>query len=56
MHGNVAEWTIEGHLRGGSFKDYAAACRTAARLRDKMTSTAADIRFGFRIVLKPVAE
>jgi serine/threonine protein kinase len=55
MHGNVAEWTAEGHLRGGSFRDNAAACRAAARLRDQRGKTSPDDRFGFRLVLKPAA-
>lgn len=52
MHGNVAEWTAEGHVRGGSFRDNAAACRSAARLRNQGSKVAPDDRFGFRIILQ----
>jgi len=45
----------EGHLRGGSFRDNAAACRAAARLRDQRGKTSPDERFGFRLVLKPLS-
>jgi formylglycine-generating enzyme required for sulfatase activity len=55
MHGNVAEWTEGGHLRGGSFKDSAAACRAAARMpnqaaRTRDTTGSCGIRIILRIV------
>ena len=54
MLGNVAEWTAEGHLRGGSFRDSAASVRAAARLRDARRLKDDYGRFGFRLILRPV--
>jgi serine/threonine protein kinase/formylglycine-generating enzyme required for sulfatase activity len=51
MHGNVAEWTKAGTLRGGSFSDFATECRAAYRLRGQQEKI--DRRFGFRVMLQP---
>ncbi|MEO6002378.1 MAG: bifunctional serine/threonine-protein kinase/formylglycine-generating enzyme family protein [Opitutus sp.] len=53
MHGNVAEWTREGTLRGGSFRDDPSSIRSAARFRSPSASVP-DRRFGFRIVLRRI--
>jgi len=52
MHGNVAEWTSEGTLRGGSFRDDPSSIRSASRFR--ATASTPDRRFGFRVVLHSV--
>ncbi len=52
MHGNVAEWTLEGTLRGGSFRDDPSSIRSASRFR--ATAATPDRRFGFRVVLQMV--
>lgn len=56
MHGNVAEWTRTGVLRGGSFLDEAAACRAAARVRGQSENPTPDRRFGFRLMLQRVSK
>jgi len=53
MHGNVAEWTRDGNLRGGSFNESAEERRAAARLRNQ-SHNVPDKRFGFRIMLRLV--
>lgn len=52
MHGNVAEWTRDGVLKGGSFRDNAVDCRSAARWRGKAEEIARDSRCGFRVMLQ----
>lgn len=54
MHGNVAEWTREGTLRGGSFRDALTSLRAAARQRGMEDSSIRDRRFGFRVMLRRV--
>ncbi|MBD5779788.1 protein kinase [Pelagicoccus sp. NFK12] len=54
--GNVFEWTSEGDLRGGSFKQQATTTRPAYRLIGKSDRTKTDKdanQFGLRIVLRP---
>lgn len=54
--GNVFEWTKEGDLRGGSFKQQATTTRPAYRLIGKTDRTSTDKdanQFGFRVVLRP---
>lgn len=53
MHGNVAEWTREGSLRGGSFRDSPAYIRAASKEVGKATSTDLDRTAGFRVILVP---
>jgi formylglycine-generating enzyme required for sulfatase activity/predicted Ser/Thr protein kinase len=53
MHGNVAEWTEGGVLRGGSFWDPPARIRAAARVGAADAQTTADRRYGFRVILRP---
>jgi formylglycine-generating enzyme required for sulfatase activity len=52
MHGNVAEWTQNGTLRGGSFRDSAAETRAAARLFGMDSNSTPDRRFGFRVIIR----
>ncbi len=52
MHGNVAEWTADGVLRGGAFRDNAEFVRSASRLRGYQNHRQPDPRFGFRLALK----
>ncbi len=52
MHGNVAEWTADGVLRGGSFKDGAEFIRSASRLRGYQSHRQPDERFGFRLLFE----
>jgi formylglycine-generating enzyme required for sulfatase activity len=51
MHGNVAEWTREGSLRGGSFRDSPAFIRSASKQLGKASTTDLDREAGFRVVL-----
>ena len=51
MHGNVAEWTREGVLRGGSFRDDVSGIRSAARVLRQSGNPNPDKRFGFRVIL-----
>lgn len=54
--GNVFEWTKEGELRGGSFKQQATTSRPAYRLLGKSDRKATDKdanQFGLRIVIRP---
>ena len=51
MHGNVAEWTEEKVLRGGSWNDPATKCRSASK--NLGLSTRENNRCGFRVVLMP---
>jgi len=52
MHGNVAEWTQNGTLRGGSFRDSAAEIRAASRLFGMDSNSTPDRRFGFRVIIR----
>jgi len=52
MHGNVAEWTSSGTLRGGAFYDSPTECRAAARLRSQESKV--EKGYGFRIMLQTV--
>lgn len=51
MHGNVAEWTREGVLRGGSFRDDPSSIRSASRVLRQNGNSNPDKRFGFRVIL-----
>jgi len=53
MHGNVAEWTREGSLRGGSFRDSPAFIRSASKQIGKAGSNDLNREAGFRVVLLP---
>lgn len=51
MHGNVWEWTAEGTLRGGSFKESARYNRSASRKHGQQ-NTRAQANNGFRIAIE----
>ena len=51
MHGNVAEWTEGGILRGGSWNDAASKCRSASK--SSLSLSARSNTCGFRVVLVP---
>lgn len=55
MLGNLSEWTAEGDLRGGSYKQPAKIVRPAYRLQGKDKRARPDNRsreYGFRVVLR----
>lgn len=52
MHGNVSEWTSDGVLRGGNYRDNAEFIRSASRLRGYQNHRQPDPRFGFRLSLR----
>lgn len=54
MHGNVAEWTEEGALRGGAFNNPAVECRAASHLYGRDADSNPDRHFGFRVVLRRI--
>jgi len=51
MHGNVAEWTREGTLRGGSYRDSPAFIRSASKEIGNAGSTDLNRGAGFRVIL-----
>jgi hypothetical protein len=53
MHGNVAEWTREGTLRGGSFRDSPAFIRSASKQLGRAAGTELNREAGFRVILLP---
>lgn len=55
MHGNVAEWTREGSLRGGSYHDSPAFIRSASKQLGRAANTEPNREAGFRVVLLPGA-
>lgn len=51
MHGNVQEWTLDRHVRGGSWQSKAAGCRSAARIQMSREAPKSNLT-GFRLVLR----
>ena len=52
MHGNVAEWTREGSLRGGSFRDSPAFIRSASKVAGRSGGDE-NREAGLRLILVP---